>query len=472
MKKHPSNQTGAVLVTILSVLIFLSTMIYGILLLSNSNLQRARIRILLLQAQYSAESAADSAVAMLNSGNTSYTGTTSDVTLLTNALYKSTYSVTVANGSNGKERVLTAVGKVYAPTTRATPTYIRTIRVTVQRSSTTVASSLLSRNIIDVGSGVKNIVGKDVYVNGFINMNKNTTNLIAENITVAGKNTGASNCSIGGAGNLVKPASFSTSGQTKTNLILGYNNCLTPPGNSSNSNFSVSANQTNISTIQSIYIPWSQYLDSSYTNANNCVDWSGSGTLDIPKTTGSKATHYPDSGSNLSASCGNSGDLPLGSNRYNINANLHIRANLCAATACNPTFYNPDSGTSGMKFIFIEGTINFGSVQTASGSGPIVFITYGSDPAALTGVCPYGGSIYLANSGITSAPAAFFLANNGVCLDKTKFGASPALGGIAGKNLSIATNPGSPFDLYLDQNFPVSQIPIDLAWRAVRYQRL
>ena len=55
-----------------------------------------------------------------------------------------------------------------------------------------------------------------------------------------------------------------------------------------------------------------------------------------------------------------------------------MRANLCAASACKPTFYNPDSTP---KYIFVEGTINFNGVASASGSGPIVLISYGPDPA-------------------------------------------------------------------------------------------
>jgi hypothetical protein len=72
----------------------------------------------------------------------------------------------------------------------------------------------------------------------------------------------------------------------------------------------------------------------------------------------------------------------------------------------------------------------------------------------------------------TNAPALFLLAQNGVCMDGTKFGAAPALGGMAGKNLYINTQSGQPFDLALDPNYPVSQIPIDLSWRETGYERI
>jgi len=361
---------------------------------------------------------------------------------------------------------------VYVPATAATPTYSRKIRVTADRSTTETASAIVSRNIIEIASGVKNIYARDIYANGYINMNKNTTNLVAENITVAGKNTGSGNCSIGGSGNLVKPTSFSNPAQTKTNILLAYNNCISPPGNASNANFNVSVNNTNVAAVQSTFIPWGQYMDSSYQNApGGCSDWTTGGTTrDIPSTGNTKKTHYPDSSSNVSSSCGTSGNIDLGSNTYNIKDNVHVRANFCTS-GCNPTFNNP---TGSIVYVFVEGTINFTSVQTSPGSGPIVFLTYGADPASLAGSCPYGGSIYIGQSGSggVAAPAAFFLAQNGLCIDKTKFNADPALGGIGGKNIYVAANPSTPRDLHLDPTFPVSAIPIDLSWRESGYERL
>jgi len=473
MMKRRINENGAIIVSILIITLFISVVVSALIVYASSNVSRGRGRVLTLESQYAAESGADAAIAYLNSDPAaSYTGTSgSEVTVLSNNLYKATYTTTVSAGSAGNEKIITSTGKVYAPKTAATASYTRKIEVVTQRTSDTVGvTGILSRNIIELDSGVKNVYAKDLYVNGYINMNKNTTNIVAENIIVGGKNTGATNCSIGGSGNLVKPSSFTTPGQTKTKLILAYNNCISPPGNTSNSNFDVQANQNTISKIQSTFIPWSQYMDSSYTNAGNCNDWTaGASPRQIPSTLNSKKTHYPDNGSNISTSCGTSGDLNLGSSQYNITDNVHIRANLCAASGCSPTFYNPTSTT---RYIFVEGSVNFNSITTASGSGPMILIVYGADPASKTSVCPYGGAIYLGNSGNTSAPAIYFLANNGVCLDKTKFGNSPALGGLSGKNIYIATNPGTPFDLKLDTTFDSSKVPINLSWHATRYRRI
>lgn len=474
MKIPAKNQeNGSILISVLIITIFLSIVVAALIVYASSSLTRGRGRVLTLESQYAAESGADSAIAYLNSDpSASYAGTSgSEITILKNNMYKATFSTTVVAGSASNEKVITSTGKVYSPANAATASYTRRIEVISQRTSDTVGvTGILSRNIIDIQSGVKNVYAKDLYVNGYINMNKNTTNLVAENITVGGRNAGASNCSIGGSGNLVKPASFTTPGQTKTNLTLAFNNCISPPGNISNANFNVLANQNNISKIQSTFIPWSQYMDNTYTNAGSCNDWTtGSFPRSIPSVANSKATHYPDNGSNISATCGTAGDLTLASGQYNITDNVHIRASLCAASGCSPTFYNPTSTT---RYIFVEGSVNFNGITSAVGSGPIVLIVYGADPASKVGVCPLGGAIYVGNTASTSAPAIYFLANNGVCFDKTKFSTSPALGGLSGKNISIASNPGTPFDLKLDTAFDSSKVPINLSWHAARYRRL
>jgi len=479
LKKYKQNQSGMVLASILMVTLFLSVLAFAIINFSTVNLSRSRGRVLNLQAQYAGESGADAALAILNSGNSTYTGTSSDIEVVDNPpFYRATYSVSVTPGNSGKEKFITATGKVYQPSTATTPKFIHRIEVYSERSSTFVASAMTSRNILYVESGVKNIQTTNLYINGFIQMNKNTTNLIAENIFVADKNTGASNCSIGGTGNLVKPSLFSDPAQTKTNITVAYNNCINPPGNNDSSDFEVTAN-TPLNKIQSAYIPWSQYMDNSYQDSpGGCADWTtGSFPRSIPSSGNSKKTHYPNSNSGVDSSgtCGSGGSLSLGTGQYNILDHAHIRANLCSAAACSPTFYNPDNGLGGTteitKYIFVEGTIKFDKVNTAANSGPIVFITYGADPSGLSG-CPYGGSIFVGNGSSTNAPAIFFNATNSICLSKTKFSSTNSLGGLLGKNIYIDSSPGTPFDLGLDPNFPVDQIPVDLTWKSVRYKRL
>lgn len=465
MKK---NESGSILVTILAITMFLSMVLVGLVVLANANLVRARSRILILQAQYSAESGADAAIAKLNEGIESYAGSGGEVLVLNGAQYRSTFKVSVENGATPKERWITSTGYVYSPKNSLKPKYIRKIRVGAERTSSMTASSMLSRTVIDIASGVKNVWAKEVYVNDYIRIQKNTNTLTAEHISVAGRDN---NCSIFGSGKLAKPSTFNVPGQTKTILDLAYNNCITPPGNTSNADFEVNANRTDMHKIQSLRIPWSQYMDGSYQNSiGGCDDWTtGGSTRDIPRVGNDRKTHYPNSLTTVSTACPG-GDLALGSNTFVIRNHAHVRASFCAASACNPIFKNPDTD---VKYVFIDGTINFDSIRTTSGSGPIVFVTYGTDPASKTGQCPTGGSIYLGKSNIeTKAPAAYLLASFGACVYQTKFASPPSLGGIAGKSIFVSSNAGNPWDLYLDPSFPVNQIPIDLSWRQSSYMRL
>ena len=475
MQKQPEK--GALLVVVLVIMFFLMTMLLGLMLLASFNLARATERIFLLQTQYASETGADIALTNLNTGATTAYGLTTEKTILTSGNhYKATYRVKMEDSPSGdnNEKVITSTGYVYSPANASTPKYSRTIRVTAKRSSSASAASIISRNVIQVASSVKEILGKDIFVNEYIQLDKNTNELVVENATVAGKNTSASNCSIGGSGKLTKPSSFANAGQTKTNLKLAYNNCINPPANTTNADFNVSANQTDIVKVQSTYIPWNYTMDGTYQNApSGCGDWTSSSPRSIPSTGNTKKTHYPDSGSGISTSCGTAGTLNLGTSTYEIHDHAHIRANLCNnAQNCNPTFNN----TSGsIKYVFVEGSVNFKGISTASGSSPIVFVVYGGDATDVTGPCPLGGAVYLgqAGSNTVTAPAAYFIAvNGGICLDQTKFGLSRSLGGVSGKNVYIATNSGTPFDLSFDPTFPVDQIPINLSWKAAQYQRL
>src|SRR5436190_7262038 len=105
-KKINTNQKGSIVVDILIVVIFLSLMVSALMVYANANLSRSKGRVLLLQAQYAAESGADAAIAYLNSDpNSSYSGTgATETVVLNNAKYKATYQTTVSNGSTASER--------------------------------------------------------------------------------------------------------------------------------------------------------------------------------------------------------------------------------------------------------------------------------------------------------------------------------------------------------------------------------
>jgi hypothetical protein len=220
-----------------------------------------------------------------------------------------------------------------------------------------------------------------------------------------------------------------------------------------------------------------------------CTEWgagasprtipSGSSTSSPPadKANSYHTIHYPDSGVGVNTACttvATKGSLDLGNDiQYNLNQNIHIRASLCSNVPCRPIFNNPSTTT---RYVFVEGTINFEQIRNTAGSGPIAFISYGADPANLTLVCPEGGAVRIGQQGNnnTNAPQIFLLAaNGGMCLDGTKFsGTTSSLGGVSGKNLYIATNSGTPFDLTINPSFPISDIPINLTFKATQYRRI
>lgn len=478
--KSPNKQPeqGALLVTVLVIMFFLMTMLLGLMLLASFNLARATERIFLLQTQYASETGADIALTNLNNISTAPYGLTTEKTILTSGShYKASYRVKMENSPSGdnNEKIITATGYLYSPANAATPKYSRTIQVTAKRSGSTNTASILSRNIVQVASSVKEVHAKDIFVNDYIQLDKNVNELYAENITVAGRKTGAGDCSLTGPGDLIKPSTFTNPGQTQTILELAYNNCVSPPGNSSNADFVVNNNQNDLAKVQSTYIPWNYVMDSTYVDSpSGCSEWSSGSPRNIPAVANAKKTHYPDSGSGIALlGCGLLGTLNLGTETYNINDHVHVRANLCdALTSCKPTFNNT---TGSLKYVFVEGSINFKDLTTVPGSSPIVFVAYGGDPITLILNCPLGGAVYLGQQGSSevSAPAAYFLAvNGGVCLDGTKFESSEALGGISGKNIYIATHSGTPFHLSFNLGFPVEQIPVNISWKAAQYQRL
>ncbi len=173
MRPHKQSQQGSVIVSILITTLFLTTLIFALLVLANSNLVRAKQRIYLLQAQYSAESGADSAIATLNGGNTSYTGTGgSDLTVIATTGYKSTFSTVVSAGSNSLEKIVTSTGKVYVPASATQPSFTRKVSITVTGKQGSgyaviggVGGLILSNNAI---------IGGVVYTNGKITMSNNS----------------------------------------------------------------------------------------------------------------------------------------------------------------------------------------------------------------------------------------------------------------------------------------------------------
>lgn len=467
------SERGALLATVIIAIMMLSMILFAIIQLAQGNLARAVSRLYSLQTQYAAETGADIALTRLNHMTTQVT---TEQVMERNDRYKATYEVKVEDSPTGNmdEKIITSTGRVYTPASAAKAGYERTVRVVARRSSTNASSSLLSKDIIQVSSSVKDIVAKSIYVNKYIQLDKNGNVLTAEKITVAGTKAGADNCSILGsktnAGELKPPVGYAP----KVELDLRGKNCVTLNPSSA---FNVNINNVNLEPVASTYIPWNWTMGTGFMNANSCADWgSGSGTHNLPSNPSLKKSHYPDSSSGITSSCGTSGTINLGTGTYNLLTDVHVRANLCNnSMGCEPTFNNPNPSQT--RYVYVEGTINFGVLTTTPGSGPIVFIAYGGDAADVAGVCPLGpgASIFLGKGGSnsTNAPQAYLLAvNGGLCIDKAKFGSYGALGGMSGKTLFFGSNSGNPFSLQLNSSFPLDAVPVNLSWKAAEYSRV
>lgn len=488
---NTSYQRGSIIVSLLVIMIFLTITVLSLGAISQTNIQRSVNRILLLQAQYAAESGADIALSYLNEAQPAPTG---QKMLMSHApYYSATYEVAVSDIAANSKKAL-SIGRVYRPAVTAaqlataTPDVTYKLEVGYTRSSTSMTSSILSRNSVEIDSSVKEVKAKSLFVNEYIKANKNGNLITIDDLTVAGKYPDSTNCSILGAGDLNRSPELVALGQ-KAKIHTGNNVCISPPGNTSNSNFDVTANDSSIQKIASTQIPWDFKMNGNdgngvYSNGP-CSDWGQASPVTIPRTTARKS-HYPDTNDGVidafactfsgSAIAPNKADLNLSNRTYIIKDHVHVRAHLCRNYTCTPTFKNPDNDT---KFIFVEGVINFQNITVDDNSvGNIAFISYStSQTIAGSKQCPSNlAAIRIGKDGsnAVNAPKAYFIAVNGMlCIDQTKFlNGAASLGGISGKDLYISSNSGGVFYLTFNPQFPLSDIPLDLAWRTGNIKRL
>lgn len=465
MKHQVKKQDGMILPVLIIITAFLTTVVFSLLTISSTNLKVSRINFYKIAARYAAESGADEAIAMLNaagvnSQNATYGGTSGDKLLLINntsgSNYKIVYNTTVEEGVTSSQRIIKSTGKLFSPASRTQPNIKSTIEVTANLKGQRSAASMMSTGIIQVSSNVE-ITGKDVLVNEYVELTHPNAKIRMNGLQIAGyKAGGGQPCSVGPNGQILLPA---TGG---TQMTLARKNCA----KTTQSGVSVTENSSTVSKIGSLEIPWQAYMDSSYTDQGNCTSLVNGGTVN--------KGHYPNAGSGASGevatNCGTNGTLALGSKSYTITDHVHIRANLCSQTnVCSPTFTN----TSGsLKFIFVEGSINFYDVKVNTGS-PIVFVSYSNGVCCNTKTNPKQlGAVYFngtAANSTANAPNAYFLAPKGDIYVAAKV---QSLGGIGGKNIYISTTGGSSHGMPINPSFPFGDIPVDIAWYAARYRQI
>jgi len=172
MSTQRGDNDGFILLTVLTTTVFI--MLIGIvsLQLITSNLRTAKAERYLVNAQFAADAGIDDAVQHLNQDNT-WTGNGSEVTLLSDTKFKTTYQSWVTDGSNDFQKFIDVTAKTFVPATDTNPTYTRKYRVEMRGvggGNYSIVSGVGGLNMINNSK----ILGGQVYVNGKLNMSNSS----------------------------------------------------------------------------------------------------------------------------------------------------------------------------------------------------------------------------------------------------------------------------------------------------------
>jgi hypothetical protein len=129
-----------------------------------------------VNAQLAADAGLDDAINKMNTVS-NWTGTGGDVTLLTDNTrnVKTTYNVTVTNGSDSSHKTLNVTSKTYSPITNASPKITRKYALDIQAVTSGTGPTSVSSGVggLILNANAK-ISGGDVVVNGKITMSNNS----------------------------------------------------------------------------------------------------------------------------------------------------------------------------------------------------------------------------------------------------------------------------------------------------------
>lgn len=162
------QENGFVLLSILTITIFVMVMgIISLQLISN-NLNSAKNERYLINAQFAADAGLDDAVRQLNLDQ-SWTGSGTEQTLYNPAGFKTTYISSVTPGSDIYQKFITVTAKTFAPATSTNPKYTRKYTIEMRGVSSGDYSVVTGVGGLIMSNSAK-IVGGNVYVNGKITM--------------------------------------------------------------------------------------------------------------------------------------------------------------------------------------------------------------------------------------------------------------------------------------------------------------
>lgn len=163
------GQNGSILIVFLMSMPFLILISMYYMQLALTSFQVARFDQFHTNAQLAADAGADYAIEQISLNN-AWSGTSGEVQLHNDGKIKTTYTATVANGTNTK--TITVTGKTYFPANSVN--FNRSVSIYVDlRSVTTGAYSIISGEGGLYMSNNSKVVGGDVYVNGEVKLINN-----------------------------------------------------------------------------------------------------------------------------------------------------------------------------------------------------------------------------------------------------------------------------------------------------------
>jgi hypothetical protein len=168
MRQLRQSQNGFILLTVMTTTVFI--MLIGIvsLQLITSNLRTAKAERYLVNAQFAADAGIDDTIRHLNQDST-WPGSGSETTLLTDPKFKTTYLTTVTPGVDDFQKFIDVTAKTYAPATSPTATYTRKYQVEMRGvggGNFSVVTGVGGLNMLNNSK----ILGGQVYVNGQLTM--------------------------------------------------------------------------------------------------------------------------------------------------------------------------------------------------------------------------------------------------------------------------------------------------------------
>jgi Tfp pilus assembly protein PilX len=170
--KHLHEQSGFVLPVLLITTMMVMLMIIAVTSSAVLSYNLSSNETYKVNAQFASDAGLDKALVELTASS-AYTGTSGEVELMNNGSVKTTYEITVSNGSSSDRKIIRATGRTYGnPVTRLRNTRIYEL----DAQGITTSSSAIS-----VVSGVGGLVlqnnakisGGDVIVNGTITIGNN-----------------------------------------------------------------------------------------------------------------------------------------------------------------------------------------------------------------------------------------------------------------------------------------------------------